>query len=389
MEKFIKLFKKELLSILRDKRAFRTFIIMTVFFTPLLFAVLGAINDFQTKQIENEQLIFAVDNKSSDSTITDLIRANVNGKIIDSKDFQKDLETKAIQGYVIITGTIDKLKAEYIYDQTSNSSTGSAQKVQSTLQQLSTIKLNQKLSVYNIKPEDLTPIVFESKTLQELQNKPAQNSFALFFLPYIIMVGLIQGASQFAIELTSGEKERNTLATTLSLNAPRSTIGLAKISAVLVMSFIGLILNISSILFAFKLFPSGFGGSEGATISITPTILFQLFVVLLPLSFLISSLLVLLGTYAKNAKEGQMFILPLIMGSVFIGFMAQAFDANTPTILFAIPLVGHVALIKQVLLGSFIPINYLISATSTLIIFVAILILCINMFKSEEVIFRK
>src|SRR5690606_31575734 len=132
---------------------------------------------------------------------------------------QKDLEEKNITGYIQLTENNGQITAEYIYDQSSNVSTGSTIKVNSLVQAYSATLRQSILEENNLTEADLNPIAFSQITLQEVQNKPAQNDLVLFLLPYIILLGLIQGAAQFAIELTAGEKERNTLATTLSLNA--------------------------------------------------------------------------------------------------------------------------------------------------------------------------
>jgi len=152
---------------------------------------------------------------------------------------------------------------------------------------------------------------------------------------------------------------------------------------------------VSSLILAFKIIPSDlFGGSSSGqsdlgTFNITPEILGQIFLVLLPLSCLVAALLVLLGIYARNAKEGGLYTLPLIFGAIFVGLSGQAFDANTSQFVFAIPLLGQVAMMKQILLGQFIPLNFVISLISTIALFFLVLFICVKMFTREEVIFRQ
>ncbi len=358
---------------------------------PALIGVLNFIQENQKKQLENDEVTIAIRNEEINPELVNYIEKGGIIKVVKSENYEEDLEKQKIKGYLELSKADGKTKVLYVFDQGANTSAGSIIKVQSYIEQFNAIKRSGILQQYNLNEDSLITLKYEQKSLQEIQNKPAQSGFVLFFLPYIILVGLIQGAAQFAIELTSGEKERNTLATTLSLNVSRTTIGLAKIAAILLLSFISLILNVTSILIAFKLFPGGFGGGTGGSegINIGFPILFQIFIVLLPLSFLTAAVLVLMGTYARNQKEAGVYLLPLMLGSVFIGFTAQAFDVNTPTYFFAVPLLGHVAMIKQILLNSFNPLNFGISAVSTIILFIIILLVTVNMFKREEVIFRQ
>lgn len=397
---FFKLFKKELLTILRDRKSFFTFIFFSVALTPLLIGGVGLIQELQQKELESHKTIIAVKNKDLSYEFTNFLKSNEEVlTIVDSENPQEDLEEKKIAGYIELTRQGNQITAEYIYDQSSNVSTGSTIKVNNLVQAYSATLRQSILEENNLTEADLNPIAFSQITLQEVQNKPAQNDLVLFLLPYIILLGLIQGAAQFAIELTAGEKERNTLATTLSLNARRSLIALSKISAILVFAVISLILNIGSLILTFTLLSNViFGSSEVPgvaevtplfNINITPVMILEIFIILLPLSFFISCMLVLLGTFARNQKEGGLYIMPLMMATIFIGLSGQAFDVNTPTYVFFVPILGQVVLLKQVLLGYFIPINYLVSLVSTVALFFVALFICIKMFEKEEVIFRQ
>lgn len=393
------LFKKEILTITRDRKSFVSFIALSLFLTPMLILGVGALDNFQRQQLEKEEVIIAIKNSFSNENLSNYIKDSGIVKVVNSDNYEQDLENKKISGYLEISVEKTITNSRYVFDQTSNISSASLAKVQTIVQQFSAIERSKLLANLGIDELQLNPVNFGATTLQEVQNKPAQSSFILFLLPYIIILGLIQGAAQFAIELTAGEKEKNTLATTLSLNASRITIGLSKIGAILVFSLLSLVLNVSSMVIAFGILPGAlFGGAttggnvntpDLGSIHITPEILGQIFIVLLPLSCLIAALLVLLGIYARNAKEGGLYTLPLIMGSIFVGLSGQAFDANTSAFIFAIPLVGQVAMLKQILLGQFIATNFLLSLFTTTVLFFVVLYVCVKMFTREEVIFRQ
>ncbi len=267
--KFIKLFKKELLNIVRDKKSFLSFIVMSVVLTPLLITGISLLEKFQTDQIKNEELVLSiVDNVNSveSQELISFLENKDTLRILESDTPNIDLKDQNIKGYLEINSLEANLSIKYIYDQSSNSSTGSLIKVQPLIEEYNIIKRANILSNLGITEAGLNPIVFSTITLQEVENKPAQSSFILFFLPYVILIALIQGAAQFAIELTAGEKEKNTLATTLSINASRVTIGISKISAILVLSLFSLVLNIASLTLTFTLMPQSLMGQQGGEI---------------------------------------------------------------------------------------------------------------------------
>lgn len=396
IKRFLILFNKEMNTILRDRKSFLSFIILSVLLTPILIVGVGLIEDLQRSQLENEEVKIAI-STGADSSLASFVKNSDVVKVVDSSDLERDLEEGEIAGYLEINIEDEVTKTKYIYNQSSNLSTASLVKVQALTQTFSSLERAKVLAEYSLSESQLNPVEFSGITLQEVQNKPVQSSFILFLLPYIILIGLIQGAAQFAIELTAGEKEKNTLATTLSLNASRLTIGLAKISAILCFSILSLTLNILSLVLAFGLLSSGiFQGSDATNgvsnfgqLNISLEMIAQIFIVLLPLSILISALLILLGIFARNAKEGGLYTLPLIFASIFIGISGQAFDTNAPAWLFGVPLLGQVVLIRQILLSEFIAINFFISLIVSSILFVIILFTSIRMFSREEVIFRQ
>jgi len=395
-KRFMILFQKEMNTILRDRKSFISFIVISVLLTPILVVGVGLIDSLRRSQIENEEINIVIENKSM-SGLEEFIREKEVVNIIESRDSQRDLEERVISGYLTILVEEGITKAEYTYDQSSNISSASLVTVQALIQEYSIRQRSIVLAEYNLTESQLNPVEFNSITLQEVQNKPVQSSFLLFFLPYIILIGLIQGAAQFAIELTSGEKEKNTLATTLSLNASRLTIGLAKIASILCFSILSLVLNIVSLVLAFGVLSSGLlTGSEASTpgdefgqLNITGEMILQIFLVLLPLSILISAFLILVGIYARNAKEGSLYTLPLIFAAIFIGISGQAFDSNTPLYIFGISLLSQVVLIRQILLSEFVPLNFIISLVVSILLFCITLYTSIKMFSREEVIFRQ
>ncbi|TWT53657.1 ABC-2 family transporter protein [Rubripirellula amarantea] len=153
-----------------------------------------------------------------------------------------------------------------------------------------------KLSDIDIAPESTREAAFWSK-----------------LLPFIMLVWAMTGAFYPAIDLVAGEKERGTLETLLCSPALRGEIVWGKLGAVTTFSMMTAILNAGSMLvtssFVFK--QMGVGGGTIGSPPIVPML--WLLVALVPLSSLFSALALAVAAMARSSKEGQYYLMPLMM----------------------------------------------------------------------------
>lgn len=383
-QKFRILFRKEMTFILRDRKTLITNILLTVIITPAVFMVLGLVQKFQTNQIESTDLQIGVTAEERQTPYAVFLDGQEKISVVEVEDKQAALQAGDITGYINLSSAGKVEVVEYVFDERSNISSGAVAKIQILTEVYKTSLRSTVLTTAGLTEEDINPIAIVPTSIQKVTGEVSQSGMILFFLPYIIIVALMQGALQYAIEMTAGEKERNTLATTLSMNAPTQIIALAKIATTLVFSVVVLVANMVSIVIAFSLMPE-----QSFSLTLTPAILGQLVLVLLPLSFLTSSFMILLGIFARNQKEAGIYATPLIFAAVFIGFSGNAFDASSPQFIFAIPLLGHVVALKQILLGAFAPLSAVILVGMTVAVLSAVIALTVVMFRREEVLFRQ
>lgn len=388
LKQFRLILQKEFTYLLRDRKSILTSILVTVAITPLLFGVLQFIEKVQAKQAENSTLTIAVSEMDRKQPFVLFMEQQPNIKVENSSDIITDLKDGKVTSGLEFeqdanTGFINLV---YLVDERNNVSNNSTPIVSSIFNTFAAQARSSNLTSLGIREVQIDPYKFSSDTLQKRIGEVGQSGLILFLLPYLILLGLIQGSMNYAIEITTGEKERNTLATTLSLDIPSALVAGSKMVVVSVFSIFFLILNIGSLVITFALFPEMTGG---AGLRMDGPLLLRLIIIMFPLTLLFAALLVLLGIYARNQKEAGIYAMPLMMAVIFIGFTANVFDANTPTAIFAVPIIGHVAAIKQALLGVFnVPGNVLLFATTTAVLAVIVFI-TMKMFRREEVLFRQ
>lgn len=210
-------------------------------------------------------------------------------------------------------------------------------------------------------------------------------------LPFLLLIWALTGAFYPAIDLCAGEKERGTLETLLSSPALRVEIVWGKLLTVALFSMVTALLNIASM---------GVTGGfvvatlsrEGKVIGAPPTLTpLWLALALVPMSALFSALCLALASFARSTKEGQYYLMPLLLITMPLVLlpMAPGVDLNLGNSL--IPITGVVLLLRALLEG-----NYLDALPFVPVVALVTLACClwsirwaVDQFNSESVLFRE
>ncbi len=150
---------------------------------------------------------------------------------------------------------------------------------------------------------------FEIATLDVAE--AGQHKAALWskILPFVLLIWALTGAFYPAIDLCAGEKERGTLETLLSSPAERIEIVWGKLLTIMIFSMATAMLNLVSMgitgSFVLSQLPN-LGPPPGLAIV-------WLLVALVPVSALFSALCLALAAFARSTKEGQYYLMPLVL----------------------------------------------------------------------------
>lgn len=129
-------------------------------------------------------------------------------------------------------------------------------------------------------------------------------------LPYMLILFSAMSGFYAAIDMTAGEKERGTMQTLLCAPLQPLEIISGKFLAVWAISLIATLVNIVSLAMTFarvKLIP-------GLTVSVPPEAYLIAFCLVLPVSILVNSVFLAVGAFARDFKDGQNFLTPILMG---------------------------------------------------------------------------
>ena len=130
----------------------------------------------------------------------------------------------------------------------------------------------------------------------------------LGFLPYmLILTGFIGGAA-LVIDVTAGERERQSLEPLLATPAARSTIMSGKIAAACVFGFISLVLTMAMFKLSFQLAPT-----FGIKLDVSFWAIARILLVLVPIVLISTTLLTVIAAGAKSVKEAQSYMSVLML----------------------------------------------------------------------------
>ena len=393
-------FLKELKELVRDRKTLFFMIALPILVFPLIIGVVGyfstkAIEDAQTKVL-NYALVGgeyapAIEAKMSETEVFNLIEIDQDG------DYRK----------LISAGQVD-----FILEIPENYSDRVLELGQSIIKlYLNDAGLNlvfKRVSeIVKLQVDMQRGIAFESLELTEQQQTALLNPIVLEkintadnrenwgekvggMVPYFIFILCLQGAMFPATDLGAGEKERGTLETLLISPIQRYKLVLGKLFTVAFAGLTAALITVSSMAIWGLILSQGmaiefvvnFMSSIGAIDFVL------MFLMLIPVVAIFSSVLLSLSIYARSFKEAQSY-----MGTLVILVIIPIILAALPGVELKggwawVPLTNVALAIKELIKGTMDYYQLFAIFGSTAIIAVALIGFCVYWFNKEKVLFR-
>jgi ABC-2 type transport system permease protein/sodium transport system permease protein len=225
------------------------------------------------------------------------------------------------------------------------------------------------------------PFVLPVEQTRVLLEPTETGSAVLGLLPLILLLMTVTGGVYPAIDLTAGERERNTLETLMALPVPRFRLLLAKFVAVVSVTMLTGLMNLlamSITLYTLQLDKTLLGG-DGFTLGLG----LKLFLVLSAFALFYSAVLLLLTSSARSFKEAQAYLIPLLLLSIAPGLVILMPGWNLATGTAALPLVNMLLLSKELLEGSVMLLPAIVAVVSTVLYGAAALAMAAQVFGND------
>ncbi len=211
--------------------------------------------------------------------------------------------------------------------------------------------VKQRLADSGVQLSVLDPFKLDSVDIALDRTREA--AFWSKLLPFIMLVWAMTGAFYPAIDLVAGEKERGTLETLLCSPALRGEIVWGKLMAVTSFSMLTALLNAGSMLVtsSFVFGQVGFGGGAMGAPPLGPML--WLIVALVPLSMLFSALALAVAAMARSSKEGQYYLMPLMMLTLPLVMLPMLPGTTLSAGTSLIPVTGMFLLVRALVEGQY------------------------------------
>lgn len=387
-------FLKELRDLYRDRRTLMVTVVLPLLMYPIIFIGILQITMLQAGKLKEQVGVVAL--LTPDLLPGDFLGADSTSRLVelaDSADWQEKLKVGELDAaFSLSPGFSDSLAAGAAAEITIHylSSRDFSDQVRRRLETL-TEKYQERivdarLAAIGVDTAFINPVAFAS--VDEASQQEQAGSALGRFLGYLLILTTLSGAFYAAIDLTAGEKERGTLETLLVSPASRRELVYGKFFATLVAALITAILNLLSMGFTMLYAVRMLDSTEmvGAAISI-PSLLLVL-LTLIPLAVLFAGATLAVAVTARNYKEGQGLLTPMIMISILPAMVSMVPGIELTPLLAVIP-IANVSLLMRSLMSGHTPwLEMTITLASTAALAVLSLRWVTIQFNRESVLFR-
>ena len=344
-------FRKEVRDALRDRRTLVTVVVASVFMGPLvLLAISGLVASLETRAEQREVYVSGLAHAPSLRNFFE--RQTYTVKEAPS-DFEARLRTSKFSDAVVVVP--DDFEAalvrgespvvEIVSDSANQRSESSSGRIERLLAGFSRERAVLSLALRGVSPRLLEPIEVEARDLASTQTRATR---VTGMLPFFVMMAVLYGALNAALDTTAGERERGSLEPLLMNPAGRWALVAGKWGAVACVSMLIAVLSCFSFLPGQWVLRSD---TLAAMFQYGPREALLFLVVLLPLAAALSAVLMAVAIRCKSFKEAQASSSIVVLAASLLP-LVSVFDlgGESPWHLW-VPALAQSALMTRVLKG--------------------------------------
>jgi len=383
------LFLKELLYTLRDKHTLIAMIFLPILLYPII-SIIGSYMLLYSKVTLERSQIYVETNKPGIFKEI-LARVKPQHKFTVIKKRNKILKKHYIavifpENFSTLIKNLKQANITIIRDKTDIKAVFAEKVTTRILKKFSKLEQKRRRILKGISITLIHPIKIMYKNTA---TKEKMGGFILGrIVPIIIIVFGALGAFYPAIDLTAGEKERGTLETLLAAPITKDEILYGKFLAVFTVAMLSVAANIISLFVTITYSISFLKEMAGLNISFSFSQIFVIFLLMIPVTVIMSSIMMVIAVYARNFKEAQNYLSPFLI--VFILPPVMALMPGLTLNLFTgfIPILNIALLFKLILVGNVPFVPLCITLITTILLAYFSLRFAVKIFNNENILFK-
>jgi sodium transport system permease protein len=236
-------------------------------------------------------------------------------------------------------------QVEMIYDSSQRDTGSSVDRLKSMLQLYTREQGAMRLVARGLSPTMMAPVSIDERDQSTPQSRAGQ-LFAI--LPYFIVLAIFVGGMYLSIDLTAGERERQSLEPLFANPVSRWQVLLGKLGAICVFSSTSLLICLLGFNVFGRLIPAE---KLGMTMNLGPSFVLQVLVMMIPLVILFASLQTLVAAFAKSYREAQTYLSMLMLIPAVPSVMLSVLPVKVANWMYGVPLLGQQVGITRLLHG--------------------------------------
>jgi ABC-2 type transport system permease protein/sodium transport system permease protein len=228
------------------------------------------------------------------------------------------------------------------------------------------------------------PDILEMRSIPLERSAKSETIPLSVLLPLILILMTMTGAVYPAIDLTAGERERGTLEVLVAAPVPRLQLLFAKYVAVLTVAVLTAVVNLVAMTFTLQV--NGLSELVFGKAGLPLVAIVQIFGLLLLFASFFSAMLLIVTCFARSFKEAQAYLIPLMLVSMTPGILSLLPGLKLSGAMTVVPLLNIVLLTRDVLEGTANLATGLLVVTATLVYALAAVALAARIFGAEAVL---
>lgn len=342
-------FRKELIDALRDRRTLLMVVLSSVAIGPLVLIALSALVAGIEKRAEERTVV--VDGIEHAPTLRNYLERQTYRIDPAPADYEAKLKSQSLGDPVLVISKDfeaelargDTPLVEVVSSSGNQRAGASVNRLARLLRGFSSEQASLRLAMRGVTPATLEVLEINDRDLANPQSRAAQLTS---MLPFFVLMAVLYGALNAALDTTAGERERGSLEPLLMNPASRLSLVVGKWGAVAAVGMLIALLSCFSFLPAQALLRSEtlaamfqFGFREAA-----------LFLALLaPLAAALAAVMMAIAIRSKTFKEAQANNTVVMLGVSLLPLVTVFNQSGEAPWHLAVPALGQVALMNRVL----------------------------------------
>lgn len=359
MHTVLTIFRKEIKTTFRDKRTLISAVLIPALALPLILLGVTKLTKRMTEKESVKTLRIALIDAPPE--VRQLFGGTDNFEIVPALQLAAARDSVAADQYdavlqfgIHFAENADSLGTGQVHFYFKSTNTMVESRVNKQLEQFKSQLLARRFERLQLSPAWLTPVAITP--VDVASQKEQIGMLAGGFLPYIFILFCFIGCMYPSLDLITGEKEKGTIETLLTVPASRFQILLAKMLTIAAIGVCAAVMTIAGLFAALRMMheiPQDILSTINDILSLRFVLL--LFLMLIPLSIFFAGVLSAIVVRAASFKEAQTYVTPMTFAVIVPAVIALAPGMKLSWETAWIPILNIALATKEIIAGT---INY-------------------------------